>query len=94
MKKCKTAVTTRDYKIKAFGWDIVVPAGSRVSNRTAMGVDDNYHFWEGWEKQIQELTGSSNSILAHDLMHYGLNIPDEFCTAWGQGAATAQEVER
>lgn len=80
--KLKFATTIREYKTKAFGWDIVVPVGSSVSNNTAMGPDDNYRFWDGFEKEIQKLTGFANSPLAHDLAHYGLNIPAEYCEPW------------
>lgn len=75
----KTARTLQPYKVKAFGYDITVPAGSLVSNKTACGNDDTYRFWQDWQKLAEELTGYKNSILAHDLTHYGLNIPADFC---------------
>jgi hypothetical protein len=75
----KTSKTIKEYKIKAFGWELVIPAGSLVSNKTAMGYDDNYHFWINWGDYVKNLTGYSNSILAHDLTYYGLNIPAEYC---------------
>ena len=75
----KTSLTTKPYTVDYKGYTITVPAGSRVSNKTAMGNDDNYHFWQGWSAQIEELTGFKNSILAHDLTYYGLNIPAEYC---------------
>ena len=68
----KTARTTKEYKVRAFGHDLVVPAGSVVSNRTACGPDDNYRFWESFYAK-------GNSLLIHDLKHYGLNIPAEYC---------------
>jgi len=75
----KTAKTVKPYPVKYKGWDLTVPEGSTVSNQTAMGLDDSYRFWVGWRKQIATLTGFDNSILAHDLTHYGLNVPAEFC---------------
>lgn len=84
MNKHKTAKTIADYKVKAFGWEITVPKGSTVSNKTACGNDDNYRFWSDWQAPVFALTGYKNSILAHDLTHYGLNIPAEFCEPWSQ----------
>lgn len=78
----KWAKTIKEYKVKAFGHDIVVPIGSFVSNHTACGPDDNYRFLRGWGKLAEEITGFRNSILAHDLKFYGLNIPAEFCGPW------------
>lgn len=80
--KLKFATTIREYKTKAFGWDVTVPAGSLICNKTSCGNNDNYRFWDGFEKEIQELTGFANSPLAHDLAHYGLNIPAEYCEPW------------
>lgn len=78
----KTARTTREYAVKYKGWDIVVPVGSLVSNKTACGNDDNYRFWSDWHEYVKKLTGFPNSLLAHDLTHYGLNIPAEYCTPY------------
>lgn len=75
----KEARTIAEYRLLAFGYDIVIPVGSRVSNRTACGYDDNYRFWQDWNKYAQDKTGHRNSILAHDLDHYGINIPASHC---------------
>lgn len=75
----KRATTIKDYPVKAFGYSFVVPAGSIVSNVTACGNDDNYRFWQDWHKIAQQVTGYKNSLLAHDLTYYGLNIPAEYC---------------
>jgi hypothetical protein len=75
----KTAKTVKPYAVKYKGWNLEVPVGSIVSNQTAMGPDDSYRFWASWSGYVEELTGYKNSILAHDLKHYGLNIPAEFC---------------
>lgn len=75
----KTAKTTKEYSTKFKGWEIVIPVGSIVSNKTAMGFDDRYRFWENWRKVAEELTGHKHSILAHDLTYYGINIPAEYC---------------
>lgn len=68
----KTAKTIKEYQVRFKGYDITVPVGSTVSNGTACGNDDNYRFWIGWQKQIKQLTGFDNSMLAHDLTYYGL----------------------
>ncbi len=75
----KTTKTIKEYRVKAFGYDFVIPVGSIVSNSTAMGCDDKYRFWVDWHGEAERLTGYRNSILAHDLDHYGINIPAEFC---------------
>lgn len=78
----KLSRTTEEYRTKYKGWDIVVPAGSRVSNRTASGHDDAYHFWAGWSGVVEKLTGFKNSTLAHDLTYYGLDIPAAYCAPY------------
>lgn len=75
----KTAKTVKDYAVKYSGYDLIIPAGSIVNNRTACGNDDTYHFLEGTRKLAKDVTGFPHSILAHDLAHYGLNIPAEYC---------------
>jgi hypothetical protein len=77
--KYKTAKTIKEFRINYRGWEIVVPVGSKVCNETACGCDDNYRFWKEWHKQIEKLTHYKNSMLAHDLTYYGLNVPAEYC---------------
>jgi hypothetical protein len=77
----KTSKTIKEYRTK-FGaghlkYDLTVPAGSQVSNQTALGCDDNYRFLSGVPTKV--LVGYDAPILAHDLTHYGLNIPAEYC---------------
>ena len=75
----KCSHTIKPYKVSYKGYDIEVPVGSRVTNGTAMGYNDNYRFWEHWHEYVEKLTGFKSSILAHDLTYYGLNIPAEYC---------------
>lgn len=77
--KHKKAKTVKPYTVKAFGYELTVPEGSIVSNRTACGYDDNYRFWENWGPVAREVAGFRDSLLAHDLRHYGLNVPAEYC---------------
>jgi len=73
-----TFTTTKEYKTTFKGYKIIIPKGSRATNQTACGVDDNYRFWSDFHKIAEEVTGFLNSMLAHDLTHYGLNIPKEY----------------
>ena len=75
----KTAKTIKEYKITKFGYDLVIPVGSMVDNMTTMGNDDNSHFWYDFTKIAKKLTGFDNSTLFHDLVHYGVDIPSEYC---------------
>lgn len=75
----KTAKTIKPYKTMLGGWEIEIPTGSHVSNNTAMGFDDKYRFWCDFKTYAEKLTGSKNSILHHDLTHYGINIPAKYC---------------
>jgi hypothetical protein len=75
----KTAFVVKPYTTRYGGYEITVPIGSVVSNKTACGYDDTYRFWQNFHTVAKQLTGFERSILAHDLTHYGLNVPAEFC---------------
>jgi hypothetical protein len=75
----KTAKVIKEYKTKFKGYDLIVPVGATVTNVTACGPDDTYRFWQDWKAQAFALTGFADSILAHDLTHYGLNVPADHC---------------
>jgi len=75
----KYTETIKDYKVNAFGYLITIPKGSKVSNKTACGPDNNYHFWQDFEEIAEKITGFKNSFLKHDLIHRGINIPPEYC---------------
>ena len=78
--KAQRVKTTKDYVVKFRGYQgFTVPAGSIVTNVTACGVDNNYHFWTDFYKIAEEVSGFKDSILRHDLTYYGLNIPAEYC---------------
>jgi hypothetical protein len=79
MNRRKTAKTIKEFKTNYKGYDLVIPKGSTVTNQTALGPDDNYHFWNVSLEYVEKITGVKNSILLFDLAHYGLNIPAEFC---------------
>lgn len=73
------AKTIKPYTVEYKGYSITVPVGSIVANKTAGGYDNRYRFWLDWQTIARELTGFDNSMLAHDLTYYGLNVPEEFC---------------
>ena len=73
-----TFTTTKDYQTTKFGFTFIVPKGSKATNQTACGIDDTIRFWNDFQAVAKEVTGFENSILAHDLKHYGLDIPKEY----------------
>lgn len=79
--KYKTAKTIKDFHVNKFrgGYSFIVPAGSIVSNKTALGFIDSCRFWVDFHKVAEQVTGFKNSILSHDLTYYGINIPAEYC---------------
>lgn len=82
--KPKESKTIKEYKVKAFGHDIVVPVGSIVRNITACAPDDNYRFWADFGDYAKDETGLINSLLGHDLAHRGLDIPAEYCEPYSK----------
>jgi len=75
----KTSTVTKPYTINFKGWSITVPVGAKVSNKTACGYDDSYRFWVDFKEYAKNMTGFDNSMLHHDLTHYGINVPKEYC---------------
>jgi hypothetical protein len=86
--KFKWSRTIREYKVKwgqgRVPYDITVPVGSLVNNQTALGCDDNYRFLTNFDTKV--LVGYEAGMLAHDLTHYGLNIPAEYCEPYPKDA--------
>jgi hypothetical protein len=80
----KTSKTIKDYTVKnLYGYGTVtIPKGSTVSNQTACGPDDSYRFWQDFHIIATKISGFRSSILHHDLRHYGLNIPAEYCVPY------------
>lgn len=68
----KTAKVIKEYRGTCMGREFMVPVGATVSNRTAMGYDDNYRFWDFDPDQV-------STSEAHDLSHYGINVPKANC---------------
>lgn len=57
--------------------EITIPKGTKVTNKTALGIDKNYHFVDEFE-WIDEKYPTISRILKHDMQHYGINIPKDF----------------
>jgi hypothetical protein len=87
----KISFTKKPYRVNLEGFKFVVPKGCKVSNKTAMGADDNYHFLairnvcpepalisleEWWSGNDMPLT------LIHELTYKGVNIPAEYCNEY------------
>lgn len=51
---------------------ITVPEGTPVTNKTATGIDENYHFVNDFS-----FVGNNYSLI-HDLTYHGANVPKEF----------------
>lgn len=78
----KASTVTRPYSVVYKGYAITLPAGWPVSNKTASGPDDAYRFAGNTGRLAKELTGFPDSLLAHDLKYYGLNVPAEYCAPY------------
>ena len=57
---------------------ITVPAGTRVTHRTAMGIDKNVHFVDefDWIQPYSDRTPRHGLII--DMRNYGLDVPKEY----------------
>jgi hypothetical protein len=75
----RLAKTIKPYHVFKFGHNIVVPAGSLVSNQTAMGPDDSYHFWFDYEAELEKMDKFVANVLRHELEFRGINVPAELC---------------
>jgi len=64
-------VTTHDYG------ELTVPKGTKITNQTAMGVDENYNFVDDFSWVGRDSDGNKQALLLHDLEHVGLNIPSK-----------------
>lgn len=82
----KTAEVIKEYKVKFMGWGMItIPIGARVDNATACGNDDNYRFPSSFNT-IAKASGINYPLGAfiHDISHYRINVPEEFCSPWEQ----------
>ena len=57
---------------------LTVPKGTRLTHKTAMGIDKNYHFVDEYDWIKPHESGTPQYGLIHDVKHYGINVPKEF----------------
>lgn len=70
--------TNQDFTTKFRDYaDITVPKGTKLTHRTAMGIDKNYHFVDDF-KWIAAAYPEIDNILKYDMMYYGIDVPKEF----------------
>lgn len=81
----KTAKLVKDYKVRFSGRDLVIPAGTTVSNKTAVGFDDGYRFAGQWEGMPDD------SMFLFDFTYYGINVPEWYCTRYPKNNYVAKE---
>jgi hypothetical protein len=69
-------------KFRDYG-EITVPKGTRLTHRTASGIDKNYHFVDDL-KWIDTNYPKINGILKFDATYYGIDIPKKFVDYEGE----------
>lgn len=72
--------TSQDYTIANYrGYGaITVPANTRLTHKTALGIDVNYHFVDDLSWVEQNYPQYHPMMLKHDIAHYGIDVPKEF----------------
>ena len=72
--------TNQVIEMEFMGHDIVIPKGTKITNLTASGIDENYNFIEdlSWIPQL-DFNGEkvNNFSLIHDATYRGISIPKE-----------------
>lgn len=63
-------VTSKEIKMNFRGYDIIIPKGTRTTHQTAIGIDEKYNFIDDFS-----WIPSGQSLLKHDAVHYGIDIP-------------------
>ena len=57
---------------------ITVPKGTRLTHKTAMGIDEKYHFVEDFSWIKPHNNGTTQYGLIHDVKTHGINVPKEY----------------
>lgn len=70
--------TNKDYTVnfKTFG-EITVPAGTRLTHKTASGIDARYNFVDEFDWIDNKYPKIANT-LRMDAINYGIDVPKEF----------------
>ena len=73
-------VTNQEIQMNFKGYEITIPKGTKITNKTAMGYDENYNFISdlSWIKHV-EFNGQMipQYGLVHEATYYGISIPKE-----------------
>lgn len=71
--------TTQDVTVnfREYG-EITVPKGTRLTHKTASGIDKNYHFVDDFVWIAQNYPQYHKMQLLHDATHYGIDVPKQF----------------
>lgn len=72
----KKTIKPYTYNYEGFG-PVTVPEGTRITNRTALGIDPNYNFVAEFE-WIDRDYPTVSKCLRHDATFYGINVPKEY----------------
>lgn len=65
-------ITKETITIELKGRKIIVPKGTRLTHKTAMGIDPKYNY-------VDDLSFmSKRSFSYHDAVHYGIDIPLQY----------------
>lgn len=72
-------VTKEDYTVDFMNYgSITVPKGTKLTNNTACGIDENYNFVDDLSWIESYVDGTKQYGLIHDMKYYGLNVPKEY----------------
>lgn len=75
----ETLKTSQDVKVTFDGEDLIIPKGTRVTNKTADGKSDpNYNFVDDFSWYKPELKGFARKMAIHDMEHRGINIDSKY----------------
>ena len=73
--------TNQEVKMHFRGHDITIPKGTRITNKTAIGIDEKYNFVAdlNWIPPV-EIGGKQikNYTLIHDATYYGIDVPAQY----------------
>jgi len=68
-------VTSEFIKMDFMGESLEIPKGTRITNQTACGKDDNYNFIDDFSWYKPHLKGFAREMALHDMIYRGVNIP-------------------
>ena len=68
-------VTNKEIKMLFRGmYNITIPKGTKTTNKTALGIDNNYNFINDFSWIPLDVNGNKQFGLIHDATYYGINI--------------------